>query len=289
MLAETGDMPSASFFPEARLNFAENLLRKSGAGEAIVFRGEDRLEARLTWDELAGQVSRLQQFLLAEGVGPGDRIAAMMPNMPQTIVAMLAAASIGAVWSSCSPDFGEQGVLDRFGQIEPVILVVPDGYYYNGKVIDVAGKVGAIAARLPSLRRVLVADYLGRAAEVASAIGKATTFDAALARHPVRARRVHAPAVLPSAGHPVLLGNDRRPEMHRPLRRRHASAASQGAPAACRHRGGRPLLLFHDLRLDDVELAGLGAGVGRHPAALRRLAVLADRQRAVRLRARPRA
>ncbi|MCC2688676.1 MAG: acetoacetyl-CoA synthase [Rhizobiaceae bacterium] len=186
VLVDTGDMAAASFFPEAKLNFAENLLCRTGAGEAIVFRGEDRLEARLTWDELAGQVSRLQQYLLAEGVRPGDRVAAMMPNMPQTIVALLATASIGAIWSSCSPDFGEQGVLDRFGQIEPVVLVVPDGYYYNGKLVDVAGKVGAIAGRLPSLRSVLVADYIGRAAEVASGIGNGMTFDAAMARHPAR-------------------------------------------------------------------------------------------------------
>ncbi|TGV76888.1 acetoacetate--CoA ligase, partial [Mesorhizobium sp. M2D.F.Ca.ET.145.01.1.1] len=102
--------------------FAENLLKKTGAGEAIVFRGEDKVERRLSWNELHGLVSRLQQLFLSLKVKKGDRIAAMMPNMPEAVTAMLAAASIGAVWSSCSPDFGEQGVLDRFGQIEPVVF-----------------------------------------------------------------------------------------------------------------------------------------------------------------------
>ncbi len=209
VLVETGDMPAASFFPEVRLNFAENLLKKRGAGEAIVFRGEDRLEARLSFDDLAGQVSRLQQFLLAEGVGPGDRVAAMMPNMPQAVVAMLAAASIGAVWSSCSPDFGEQGVLDRFGQIEPVILIVPDGYYYAGKVIDVAAKVGAIAGRLPSLRRILVADYLGRAADLVSGLA-GDDFRCCHGRSPVR------PIEFRVSRSPIRWPSSTRPERPRP-------------------------------------------------------------------------
>ncbi|MBK3746189.1 AMP-binding protein, partial [Paraburkholderia aspalathi] len=114
VLIDDGRMWEATFFPKARLNFAENLLRKRGAGEALVFRGEDKVERRLTWDELRAQVSRLQQLMRAEGVVAGDRVAGMMPNMPEAIIAMLAAASIGAVWSSCSPDFGVQGVLDRF-------------------------------------------------------------------------------------------------------------------------------------------------------------------------------
>ena len=109
VLVDTGDMPAASFFPEARLNFAENLLRGTGAGEAIVFRGEDRLEARLTWDELAGQVSRLQQYLLAEGVGPGDRVAAMMPNMPQTAMAVSSTGSVGVVAGACSASSPRRG------------------------------------------------------------------------------------------------------------------------------------------------------------------------------------
>ena len=156
-------MPGASFFPDASLNFAENLLRRSGATDALVFWGEDKVRRRLSWDELHALVSKMQQLLRANGVKPGDRVAAMMPNMPEAIAAMLATASLGAVWSSCSPDFGEQGVLDRFGQIEPVLFFAPDGYWYNGKKIAVGEKIAAVAARLPSLRKVVVVDYLGEA------------------------------------------------------------------------------------------------------------------------------
>jgi acetoacetyl-CoA synthetase len=174
-------MPGAAFFPDSRLNFAENLLRKAGAGDAIVFRGEDKVEKRLSWDELAALVSRLQQLFVSLGVKAGDRVAAMMPNLPETAAAMLAATSIGAVWSSCSPDFGAGGVLDRFGQIEPVLFIVPDGYWYAGKRIDVAAKVAEVAEKLPSVRKVLVVDYLGSAAEAAAGIGKAATLADALA------------------------------------------------------------------------------------------------------------
>jgi acetoacetyl-CoA synthetase len=182
-LVDGDRMPGASFFPDARLNFAENLLRRTGGGEAIVFRGEDKVERRLSWDDLHAMVSSLQQALRKLGVQAGDRVAAMMPNMPEAVAAMLAVTSIGAVWSSCSPDFGEQGVVDRFGQIEPVVLIVPDGYWYAGKRIEVASKVAAVARRLPSLRRVLVADYLGNADAVASAVDGAETLAAALSRH----------------------------------------------------------------------------------------------------------
>src|SRR5690606_15169744 len=144
-------MPGASCFHDAGLNFAENLLKKSGPGDALVFRGEDKVERRLSWDELTALVSRLQQLFRAQGVKAGDRIAAMMPNMPETVAAMLAAASLGAIWSSCSPDFGEQGVLDRFGQIEPVLFIAPDGYWYAGKRVEVGDKVAAVLAKMPSV------------------------------------------------------------------------------------------------------------------------------------------
>src|SRR5690606_9869263 len=110
---------------------------------------------------------------LSLGVKPGNRIAAMMPNMPETVAATLAAASIGAVWSSCSPDFGVQGVLDRFGQIEPVVFIAPDGYWYNGKAIEVGEKLAAVAGKLPALRKVLIVDYLGTSSDVAAGIDKA--------------------------------------------------------------------------------------------------------------------
>lgn len=180
ILADGDRMPGASFFPEARLNFAENLLKKTGSSNAIVFRGEDKVERRLSWDELRSRVSQLQQLFVKLGVKQGDRIAAMMPNMPETVAAMLAATSIGAVWSSCSPDFGEQGVLDRFGQIEPVVFIVPDGYWYAGKAIEVADKVAAVSAKLKTVRKVLVVDYLGTAEDVAAAIGGAEALETAL-------------------------------------------------------------------------------------------------------------
>ncbi len=180
VLADGEKMPGAAFFPDARLNFAENLLRKTGSAEAIVFKGEDKVERRLSWDELRALVSRMRQLFVSLGVGPGDRVAAMMPNMPETVAAMLAAAAIGAVFSSCSPDFGEQGVLDRFGQIEPVVFIAPDGYWYNGKAIEVAGKVAAVAARLASVKKVLVVDYLGTSADVAAAVPRAAALADAL-------------------------------------------------------------------------------------------------------------
>ena len=152
-------MPGAQWFPEARLNFAENLLRRRDAADALVFWGEDRVKRRMSFAELHAAVSRVAQALRAAGVGEGDRVAGFMPNMPETIVAMLAATSLGAVWSSCSPDFGVRGVLDRFGQIEPKVLFTANGYFYNGKAHDSLARVAEIAAQLPSLQRVVVVPY----------------------------------------------------------------------------------------------------------------------------------
>ncbi|MBS0370504.1 MAG: acetoacetate--CoA ligase [Proteobacteria bacterium] len=160
VLVESGSMASVQWFPEARLNFAENLLKHRGPGDGIVFWGEDRVKRRLSRDELYLAVARLAAALRASGVKPGDRVAAYMPNMPETIVAMLAASSIGAIFSSASPDFGPQGVLDRFGQIEPVVLFVADGYVYNGKEHGSLSKVRDIAAALPSLKHVVVCPYI---------------------------------------------------------------------------------------------------------------------------------
>lgn len=180
VLVDGDKMPGASFFPDATLNFAENLLKKIGSGAAIVFRGEDKIERRLSWNELHQLTSRFQQLFLSLKVKKGDRIAAMMPNMPETVAAMLAAASIGAVWSSCSPDFGEQGVLDRFGQIEPVVFIAPDGYWYNGKAIEVADKIAAVATKLETVGKVLIVDYLGTSRDIAGIIDKAVALEEAL-------------------------------------------------------------------------------------------------------------
>jgi acetoacetyl-CoA synthetase len=182
VMVDGDKMPGASFFPDARLSFAENLLRGKGPADAIVFRGEDKVSRRLSWDDLHALVSRMQQLFRAEGVKPGDRVAGMMPNMPETVAAMLAATSLGAVWSSCSPDFGVRGVLDRFGQIEPVLFIAPDGYWYAGKRIDVGEKVAAVMAGMPSVRKALIVDYLGAAGEVAKAAPRAEPLAAALSR-----------------------------------------------------------------------------------------------------------
>ena len=161
-------MPGARWFPQARLNFAENLLRRADARDAIVFWGEDKVKRRLTRAQLYDQVSRLVQALRAAGVESGDRVAGYMPNMPETVIAMLAAAGIGAVWSSCSPDFGVQGVLDRFGQIAPKVLFSADGYFYNGKTYDLLERTGELVRRLPSVEKLVVVPY----ARAAFPIGK---------------------------------------------------------------------------------------------------------------------
>jgi acetoacetyl-CoA synthetase len=166
-------MPGAAFFPEARLNFAENLLRHEGNGDALVFWGENKVKRRLNWDVLRADVSRASRGFTAAGVKAGDRVAAIMPNMPESIVSMLGAAAIGAVWSSCSPDFGVQGVLDRFGQIEPKVLVACDGYYYNGKAIDISDKLARIAAQLPTVSEVIVVPYLGHEKTVVQGLNEA--------------------------------------------------------------------------------------------------------------------
>ena len=160
VLVDGDKMPGARWFPDARLNFAENLLRRRDDADALVFWGEDRVRRRITHAGLHDQVSRLAQALAAAGVEAGDRVAAYLPNMPETVAAMLAASSLGAIWSSCSPDFGVQGVVDRFGQIEPKVLFAADGYYYNGKSHDCLGKLAEILNRLPPVARTVIVPYM---------------------------------------------------------------------------------------------------------------------------------
>ncbi len=159
VLVDGDMMPGARWFPGARLNFAENLLRRRDGGDAMVFWGEDQVRRRLSYGDVYDQVSRLAQALAAQGVTVGDRVAGYLPNMPETVIAMLAATSLGAVWSSSSPDFGVRGVVDRFGQIEPKVLFVADGYYYNGKTHDSLDKVREILGSLPSVERTVVVPY----------------------------------------------------------------------------------------------------------------------------------
>ena len=178
--ADIDRMPGARFFPEGRINWAENLLRRRDDSPAIIFRGEDKASSEISWAGLYDAVSRLAQALRADGLAPGDRVAAYMPNIPETVIAMLAVTSIGAVFTSASPDFGIQGVLDRFGQVEPTFLISADGYYYNGKTHSSLDRLPEIVAGMPSLKKVIVAAYTESEPDV-SAIPNAVTLESYVA------------------------------------------------------------------------------------------------------------
>ena len=182
VLVDGDRMPGARWFPEARLNFAENLLRRGDRGDAFVFWDETGFRRRLSYADLYSDVSRAAQAIATLGLRPGDRAAAFMPNMPETAMLALAAISQGMVWASCSPDFGIDGVIERFGQIDPKILFCADGYTYNGERHSVLNRVREIAARLPSLRKVVVVPHLEERPDV-SDIPKAVTLDEWLRRH----------------------------------------------------------------------------------------------------------
>ena len=168
VLVDGHRMPGAKWFPDAQLNFAENMLRKRDPSDALVFWDETGFRRRMSYAELHAQVSRCAQAMRAAGLKPGERVAAFIPNMPETCVLALAAISVGAVWSSCSPDFGTDGVLDRFGQTGPKLLFCADGYFYNGKAHDSIGRVKDIVAQLPGLRQVVVVPNLDAAPDVSS-------------------------------------------------------------------------------------------------------------------------
>ncbi|MDE2149361.1 MAG: acetoacetate--CoA ligase [Gammaproteobacteria bacterium] len=160
VLADDG-LPGARWFPGAKLNYAEHLLRGgSERAPALIARDESGRRMELSREQLRRQVAELAQRLSEDGVGPGDRVAGFLPNAEHAVVAMLATTSLGAIWSSCSPDFGERGVLERFGQIQPKVLIACDGYRYGGKRIDTAARVGAIAAQLQGLKRLVMVPYL---------------------------------------------------------------------------------------------------------------------------------
>ncbi len=161
-------MPGAKWFSGARLNFAENLLRFHDDSVALIFKGEDQPVRKMTYAELTAEVARIAKAMKDCGVGPGDRVAGFMPNMPETVIAMLAGTSIGAVWSSCSPDFGIKGVLDRFGQIKPKVLFVADGYFFKGKRLDSLTRVAEILKDLPSIEKVVVVPYTEREPDISA-------------------------------------------------------------------------------------------------------------------------
>ncbi|MBC6440730.1 MAG: acetoacetate--CoA ligase [Rhodospirillales bacterium] len=183
-ILENGDaMPGARWFPEARLNHAENLLRRRDGCEAVVCWRENGTRSVITFAELYDTVAALRAWLAANGVGEGDRVAGFLPNLPETIAAMLATASLGAVWSSCSPDFGTQGVLDRFGQIEPRALVCADGYVYGGKTFDSRPRVAGILAAMPGIEAIVVVPHVEVDPDL-STLPNAVSWDQATARVP---------------------------------------------------------------------------------------------------------
>ena len=168
VVVDRQQMPGARWFPNTRLNFAQNLLRRQDAALALIFQAEDKATRSISFAELYAQVARLADGLKQAGVVPGDRVCGFMPNMPETVAAMLASASVGAVWSSCSPDFGVQGVLDRFGQISPKVLFSADGYWYNGKTHDSLEKLREITNGLPSLEHTVVVPLISDKPELSS-------------------------------------------------------------------------------------------------------------------------
>ena len=159
-LIPENELPGTKFFPEGKINYAENMLKKNNEEIAIIFKSEDKIYRQVTWSDLNKQVLSVSNFFKSIGIKKNDRIAAYLPNIPETVIVMLAAASLGAIFSSASPDFGSDGVLDRFGQISPKVLITTDGYYYNGKEINITEKVKKIINSLPSVENILLIPFL---------------------------------------------------------------------------------------------------------------------------------
>ena len=250
----SAQMPGAVWCPGARLNYAENLIAGKPANRLAVQHASELRELdSLTWGELREQVARVASALRALGVEPGDRVVAYMPNLPETLVAFLACASIGAVWSSCSPDFGASSVIDRFAQIEPKLLLCVDGYRYNGRDFDRTETVAGLLAELPTVERTIVLPYLAPEPELGALRDPITWARAARLRRS-GGDRVRAGRVRPPALGPLLLRHHRAAEGDRPGPRRDPARAGEEARPAPRRAGRRPRVLVHDDRLDDVEL-----------------------------------
>ena len=172
-----GEMPGARYFPDGRINFTENVLKRRDEAPAVVFNGEGQRHRTLTFGQLAREVTAFAAALQRAGIRPGDRVGGYIPNMPEAIIAGLGAAAIGAVWSSCSPDFGVQGVLDRFGQIQPRVIVSADGYFYGGKAHDSLSRLADVVRALPSIERAVIVPYVNETPDPGAVRGAALWSD----------------------------------------------------------------------------------------------------------------
>ncbi|MYE37244.1 MAG: AMP-binding protein [Rhodobacteraceae bacterium] len=157
------DLKSTRFFPDSKLNYAENLISRSGPSPAIIFHGENGLVREVSWDGLREKVAKIRNFLIEEGIEEGDVVGGIVTNSPEAAITMLAATSLGAIWSSCSPDFGVNGILDRFEQINPKIIFGIEGYYYNGKWFDTGSKCRKVASEITSTKKLVMIPYDGAA------------------------------------------------------------------------------------------------------------------------------
>ena len=262
-------MPGAQWFPGTLVNYAEHAFRgKDDSSLAIIAGGEDREDAEWTWGDLRASTRRIAAGLRALGVERGDRVVAYMPNIPETAAAFLACASLGAVWSSCSPDFGARSVIDRFAQIEPKVLLAIRRYRYGGREFDRTEALDAIVGAMPGLQHTAI-------------LGEDSWDGADRARRGVRVR---PRAVRPPAVGALLVRHHRAAEGDRPGPGRDPARAPEDAAPARRRAGRRPAVLVHHDRLDDVELHRLGAADRGDGAALRRLAGIPGHGRAVGLR-----
>ena len=165
MLKQSNTFYKNKFFPNGKLNYAENLLKKNNEQESIIFRSENGYKKTLTWKNLKQHVVQVSDWMKSIGIKKGDRVAAYLPNIPETVVAYLSTSALGAIWSSCSPDFGADGVIDRFSQITPKILFIGDKYFYNGKKINILERLTKIHNKIPSIKKVVVVPYPGTGIE----------------------------------------------------------------------------------------------------------------------------
>jgi acetoacetyl-CoA synthetase len=238
VLINPDKMPGARFFPDATLNFSENLMRRRDDGIALISRAEDKIERSHTWKQLYDEVSRVARALKQLGLKPGDRCAGFVPNAPEAVIAMLGATANGGVWTSCSPDFGTQGVLDRFGQVEPTVLFACDGYYYNGVWQDTLGRVAEIVEGLSTVERVVIFSIRDEAPDLSGIPGAVSWVDFVGGQPATEIEFAHLPF-----GHPLYI-------MY--------SSGTTGIPTCIVHGAGGTLLkhleeqrLQSDIKRDD--------------------------------------